>query len=240
MLATQHILIEFSAFTLSQKKKVYSKPLIRKARNTEGKQEEEPTVLQHVFNATSDLGSILVAVSGITVQSMEGNPLPAPVVVDVAALLVTLNTTTERTSMNVNLKEGTHALAWMIELSGGTWSIRDFTYNGRRFFPANAVSSYDGNSYGCGDLVLSDAKTHINFANLQIQPHFETEEPITKFSGRTNDCVGFFSAAIWGALFVVIMLVMILSCGLTAIMDIRTMDRFDDPKGKTIIINAQE
>lgn len=49
-----------------------------------------------------------------------------------------------------------------------------------------------------------------------------------------------FSPAIWAGLFITFMLLIILSVGITFIMDIRTMDRFDDPKGKTITINAAD
>lgn len=41
-------------------------------------------------------------------------------------------------------------------------------------------------------------------------------------------------------MFITFMLLIILTYGITFIMDIRTMDRFDDPKGKTITINASE
>lgn len=54
------------------------------------------------------------------------------------------------------------------------------------------------------------------------------------------DCVGFTTIPIWSGLFVTFILAVIMTMGLTMIMDIKTMDRFDDPKGKTIIINASE
>lgn len=54
------------------------------------------------------------------------------------------------------------------------------------------------------------------------------------------DCVGTMSAPIWSGLFIVILLLFITIGGVMMMMDIRTMDRFDDPKGKTITINASE
>lgn len=167
-----------------------------------------------------------------------------PIDVPLDSLAVTLNNTETEKHLGVNLSGGDHNFGLSLELSGGTWIVLTFTYNGRRFYPSGGnIQAYDGKSYGCGDLHLADTKTIIRLENVQIQPLFETtpeNDKITRFADSTNDCVGFFSPAIWGALFVVIILVTILSTGLTMIMDIRTMDRFDDPKGKTIIINTQE
>jgi V-type H+-transporting ATPase S1 subunit len=51
------------------------------------------------------------------------------------------------------------------------------------------------------------------------------------------DCISFFTMPIWSGILVTIMLLLILSCGLGMIVDIKVMDRFDDPKGKTISIS---
>lgn len=64
-------------------------------------------------------------------------------------------------------------------------------------------------------------------------------DTINQFSDA-YDCVGFTTIPIWSGLFVTLILSIIMTMGLTMIMDIKTMDRFDDPKGKTIIINASE
>ena len=73
----------------------------------------------------------------------------------------------------------------------------------------------------------------VKIQNLQIQ--MDT----WKF-GEVYDCVGFMSIPIWTGIFVTAILALIMIWGLIMIMDIRTMDRFDDPKGKTITISAQE
>lgn len=54
------------------------------------------------------------------------------------------------------------------------------------------------------------------------------------------DCVGFMTATIWSGIFVTFILALIMTFGLTMMLDIKTMDRFDDPKGKTITINATD
>lgn len=82
---------------------------------------------------------------------------------------------------------------------------------------------------------------YVILPGLQFQPFFD---PATNASNKTfgdaYDCVGFTSAPIWSGLFVTFILAFIMTMGLTMMMDIKTMDRFDDPKGKTIIINAAE
>jgi V-type H+-transporting ATPase S1 subunit len=163
-------------------------------------------------------------------------------VVDIEQIVLSLNESKVATTLEVHLKVGeTHNLGMMVEISGGTWWIPYFYYNGQRLMPNGQVSAYDSKSYGCIDLRLSNGKQVVVLEDIQIQPRFDDAKPEVKmFSDNWNDCVGFFSPAIWGALFVVIILVSILTCGLTMMMDIKTMDRFDDPKGKTITINAQE
>ena len=50
------------------------------------------------------------------------------------------------------------------------------------------------------------------------------------------DCVGFFSIGVWASLLVTLLAVIVLTIGLFVLSDIKTMDRFDDPKGKSIMI----
>jgi hypothetical protein len=75
---------------------------------------------------------------------------------------------------------------------------------------------------------------------FQVQPFFKTLNESEMVFGDSFNCVGFFSVPIWSGLFVVFILLSITFYGIMMMMDIRTMDRFDDPKGKTITINAAE
>ncbi|KAG7200880.1 hypothetical protein KM043_003243 [Ampulex compressa] len=98
---------------------------------------------------------------------------------------------------------------------------------------SNIVFPY-GFSYHCAQKMMfrKDA-IHLNITNLQVQING------TSF-GDAYDCVGFTSIPIWTGIFVTSILAVIMIWALTMIIDIRTMDRFDDPKGKTITIFAQE
>ncbi|XP_008559996.1 V-type proton ATPase subunit S1 [Microplitis demolitor] len=95
-------------------------------------------------------------------------------------------------------------------------------------------------SYHCGQVVqFSKSKSNeteeikLNLYNIQVQLFAR------KFSD-TYDCVGFTSISIWSGIFVTAILGLIMIWGLIMMMDIRTMDRFDDPKGKTITISSQD
>jgi V-type H+-transporting ATPase S1 subunit len=61
-----------------------------------------------------------------------------------------------------------------------------------------------------------------------------------KTFGDAYNCELFFTPPIWSGLFVTSILALIMMWGLVMIMDIRTMDQFDDPKGKTITISVSE
>ncbi|KAL6119040.1 atp6ap1 [Pungitius sinensis] len=55
-----------------------------------------------------------------------------------------------------------------------------------------------------------------------------------------SDCAGFFSAGIWMGLMTSLLLVLVLTYGLHMIMQLHTMDRFDDPKGPAISVPQTE
>lgn len=73
---------------------------------------------------------------------------------------------------------------------------------------------------------------------FQIQL-YETSPPNSNKFDDAYDCVGFTTVPIWSGLFVTLILLLILTFGITMMLDIRTMDRFDDPKGKTITVTAE-
>ncbi|CAH1783266.1 unnamed protein product [Owenia fusiformis] len=80
-------------------------------------------------------------------------------------------------------------------------------------------------------------KADVVFQGLQVEP-FMTDKD-SKFS-YPDDCDGFFSIGIWMGLITSLILISILTFGLAMIMRLDTMDRFDDPKGKTITVNVSE
>ncbi|KAJ8934853.1 hypothetical protein NQ314_013124 [Rhamnusium bicolor] len=93
-------------------------------------------------------------------------------------------------------------------------------------------------SYHCGDQLFTDKNFEVYLKSFQIQPFFGSVNISSKFSDA-YDCVGFTSVPIWSGIFVTSILLLIMTFGIIMMMDIRTMDRFDDAKGKTITINAE-
>lgn len=102
------------------------------------------------------------------------------------------------------------------------------------------------NSFSCNSglyFQLGDKENPVDgvfFTGLQLQLNFTNTDGSLERFNESIDCAGFTTAPIWAGLFVTFLLLAIISTAITYIMDIRTMDRFDDPKGKTITINASE
>jgi len=103
-----------------------------------------------------------------------------------------------------------------------------------------------GHSYVCGETMTfiernssssaSAGRLTLNVNGLQVQSFMGPEA--TQF-GPSWDCVGFFTTGIWMGLITGIMLILILFYGMTMIVSIKTMDRFDDPKAKTVFVVQQ-
>ncbi|MCJ8741887.1 hypothetical protein PDJAM_G00075970 [Pangasius djambal] len=73
------------------------------------------------------------------------------------------------------------------------------------------------------------------FTDFQIQGF-----NVTGNFSYANDCASFFTPGIWMGLLTSLLMLFILSYGLHMIMQLRTMDRFDDPKGPSISVPQSE
>jgi len=60
------------------------------------------------------------------------------------------------------------------------------------------------------------------------------------FTSRVNDCVGFFTVGSWMGILVTLILIAVLIGSFLMLNSIQTMDRFDDPRQKQIVINSKE
>jgi V-type H+-transporting ATPase S1 subunit len=58
--------------------------------------------------------------------------------------------------------------------------------------------------------------------------------------GKVNYCQGYFSSGIWMAITSSLLLTVILAFGVSMLFSIKTMDRFDDPKGKPLNIAMEK
>ncbi|CAL9703572.1 unnamed protein product [Knipowitschia caucasica] len=118
------------------------------------------------------------------------------------------------------------------------------TFNGSRSIYAPAEYSYRCESvtnYRWPQLVPRSSKDpanqwRVNFQDLQIQG-FNVSRGQFSYA---SDCAGFFSPGIWMGLMTSLLMVLVLTYGLHMILQLRTMDRFDDPKGPAISVPQTE
>lgn len=98
-------------------------------------------------------------------------------------------------------------------------------------------------SYSCSrlppiktiDKWLKNDVPSLTFEAFQMEIFRDTNK--TGF-GYYNDCTGFFTIGIWMFLICAAILLSILGFGIVMLLGINTMDRYDDPKGKTITVAA--
>ncbi|XP_067095942.1 V-type proton ATPase subunit S1b [Osmerus mordax] len=118
------------------------------------------------------------------------------------------------------------------------------TFNGSRGVYAPSEYSFHCQSVSSvRDALLVPATDEIpqwklNFIDFQIQG-FNILNGTTDFS-YASDCAGFFTPAIWMGLITSLIMLLILTYGLHMIMQVHTMDRFDDPKGPSISVPLSE
>lgn len=125
-----------------------------------------------------------------------------------------------------------------VNIAHGYWYITEFKYDGEVF--VGHIESSIGFSYYCGNIIFKEKTNKVKLLHislLQVQPFYKVNAE--KFADPWH-CTGFISGGIISGLFVTFMLIIIMSIGITWLLDIRTMDRFDDPKGKTITINVTD
>jgi len=100
-----------------------------------------------------------------------------------------------------------------------------------------------GMSYSCSPAFVYRAATEggadratLRVNGVQMQAFMTS----TEVFGPYWDCVGFFTPGIWMGLLTAALGLVILAYGFMMIATITTMDRFDDPRGKTITVTQEE
>ncbi|CAG6021917.1 unnamed protein product [Menidia menidia] len=83
----------------------------------------------------------------------------------------------------------------------------------------------------------TSSQLRLNFIDFQIQGFGLANG--TNFS-YASDCAGFFTPGIWMGLLTALLMLLIFVYGLHMIMQLNTMDRFDDPKGPSISVPQSE
>ncbi|XP_060080951.1 V-type proton ATPase subunit S1-like [Ylistrum balloti] len=130
-----------------------------------------------------------------------------------------------------------------VEVVGSVKNI-DFTGDANMNTKKMNVGAPKDFSYHCSRLSVvnatADNTTTVNVSlvldGFQLQPF----NIINNQFSDGWDCVPFFTEGIWMGLLSVLLLTLILLYGFSMLADIRTMDKFDDSKGKTITVNVSE
>ncbi|XP_071381654.1 V-type proton ATPase subunit S1-like [Centroberyx affinis] len=104
-------------------------------------------------------------------------------------------------------------------------------------FHCQSVSSFRDALLVPNNTNQNTSQWRLNFIDFQIQGFGLANG--TNFS-YASDCAGFFTAGIWMGLLTSLLMLLILIYGLHMIMQLNTMDRFDDPKGPSISVPQSE
>lgn len=174
-------------------------------------------------------------------EKFEAGPVGGPLTAVVFTNAIKEESNSSDTTLQINLSGPAADLRFNFALAQGNWQIMGVTYNQVPYFLRHRVDINQHFSYRCNDLryYTPDMKNEIVLTEVQLQPHWHTEgEPEFISFGDAWNCVGFTTPGILTGLFIVFIFLFIGSYGITWMMDIRTMDRFDDPKGKTITVNT--
>lgn len=179
-----------------------------------------------------DQPNLLLYVSSIPMMSDNGGQKFDEIHFDVAKCELKDNT------VSLQLTGGKVPLDFEIDLrEDGYWTLANVS-SSKAVFSFPEITAPMGFSYHCFNVSFQYGKEILILPGLQIEP-FNTNEEKHNFNDA-YDCVGFTSIPIWTGIFVTLILLLILTFGITFMMDIKTMDKFDDAKGKTITINAAE
>lgn len=129
---------------------------------------------------------------------------------------------------------------FIITLENGSWWVNEFKWNYEPLFSNRLISAAEGFSFHCTPairLANQNQTVVITWEGLQLQPKFDSVEgQIMESFGDTYDCVGFVSPVILSGLLVTFMMLFVLFIGISCMMDIKPINRFDNPKGKTITV----
>jgi len=204
----------------------------------------------------------------LTVRSQNSKPPRTVLILDGAPTITTPAATSSNITIDIkypDAKNGSISVTGfsfqlMLGKGGGYWRLLNATmsgtatvageppleYSDTKIIPRMELAAPLHMSFHCGRFGplaphatlknRPNATASIELMGFQLQTFMKDG---SKF-GRSYDCVGFFSIGILAGWFMTILLLGILSWGIKMVMSVHTMDRFDDPKGKTITVNATD
>ncbi|CAH0697241.1 unnamed protein product [Spodoptera exigua] len=103
--------------------------------------------------------------------------------------------------------------------------------------PPDAPSAVLGRSYHCSlPLVYSSEEATLTLPDVQMQMFMDSTE---KFADAF-DCIGFTTVPIWSGIMVSFIMLIGLGISISMILDIKTMDRFENNRSKQLTITVSE
>ncbi|XP_059190043.1 V-type proton ATPase subunit S1-like [Centropristis striata] len=103
-------------------------------------------------------------------------------------------------------------------------------------YHCQSVSNFRDPLLELSSISLNTSEWRLNFVDFQIQGF----SLATGNFSYASDCAGFFTPGIWMGLLTSLLMLYIFVYGLHMIMQLNTMDRFDDPKGPSISVPQSE
>jgi V-type H+-transporting ATPase S1 subunit len=77
----------------------------------------------------------------------------------------------------------------------------------------------------------------LQFLNFQLQPFkYSSKNKKDEFTDNVDDCVAFFSAGVWMALLTLLLFILIILSGVIMLSNMTTVNRFEDPRAKQLVI----
>lgn len=144
-------------------------------------------------------------------------------------------TLTANFSLNFNMSRRSH---WNLQSFNIDYTLKGDTASA--VLDVSDINAPNDFSYHCTQQPLlksnltGPSAVVVRLENFQVQPF----NAVNGTFSASWDCTGFFTIGIWMGLFSTLILALIIAFGLFMIMDIKTMDRFDDPKGKAFTVTA--
>ncbi|XP_013196139.2 uncharacterized protein LOC106139275 [Amyelois transitella] len=102
--------------------------------------------------------------------------------------------------------------------------------------PPDAPTAVLGRSYHCSVVVYTSDEATLTLPDVQMQPYMDS----THQFDDAFDCVGFTTVPIWSGLMVSFIMLIGLGISVSMIMDIKTMDRFENSRSKQLTITVNE
>jgi V-type H+-transporting ATPase S1 subunit len=162
--------------------------------------------------------------------------------IDLDVTSMSLGGNTSVNTIQIILHSGEDLFSFEINERASTYHLENVVFNSLRM-RHEQISVNLPFSFHCGPGVIFRSKQSdviVVWQGLQIEPQFNRTSFNGSYFSESWDCVGFTSGGVWMGLVITFLLLSILSCGFAWMFDIKTMDRFDDPKGKTITVTEME